>query len=92
MLVYYNGRHRLVYAQNIPEYIARMHQLETADTETWEEFASGNFMVNTSNSVPFTCIGIDHAMEHLNKVIKGQGGISESHHPLRFDQVLSHRT
>ena len=53
-----------------------MHQPEIADPETSNEFASGNFTVNTSNSEPFTHIGIDHAMEHLNKVTKGQGGIS----------------
>jgi len=76
LCTYFLAYNRLHYAQNIPEYIARMHQLETADPETWKEFASGNFTVNTSNSVPFTRIGIDHAMEHLNKVTKGQGGIS----------------
>ena len=32
--------------------------------------------MNSSNTVPFTRIGIDHAMEHLIKSMKGQGGIS----------------
>jgi len=31
---YFFAYNRLHYAQNIPEYIARMHQLETADPET----------------------------------------------------------
>jgi len=44
--------------------------------QTWEEFLRGNFSVDTSNNVPFTRIGVDQAMEHLNKVTKGQGGIS----------------
>ena len=51
-------------------------KLQSADPGAWKEFASGNFTVNTNNSVPFTRIGIDNAMEHLNKVINGQGGIS----------------
>ena len=32
--------------------------------------------MNTSNPIPFTRIGVDQAMEHLNKSTKGQGGIS----------------
>jgi hypothetical protein len=38
-------------------------------------FLNGDFTVNTSNDVPFTCVGIDQAMELLNKTSKGQGGI-----------------
>ena len=53
-----------------------MYSLENGDRDTWEEFLRGNFSVNTSNNVPFTRIGVDQAMEHLNKVTKGQGGIS----------------
>ena len=32
--------------------------------------------MNNSNRIPFTRIGVDQAMEHLNKSTKGQGGIS----------------
>lgn len=74
--VYFFAYNRLDYAQNIPEYIARMQELETVDPKTWTEFVSGNFTVNTSSSMPFTRIGVDHAMEHQNKVTKGKGGIS----------------
>ena len=52
------------------------HKFESANPETWDEFLRGNFKVSTSNNVPFTRIGVDHAMEHLNKATKGQGGIS----------------
>ena len=76
LCIYFFAYNRLDYAQNIPEYIARMHSLEHGDRDTWEEFLRGNFSVNTSNNVPFTRIGVDQAMEHLNKVTKGQGGIS----------------
>lgn len=72
---YFFAYNRLDYAQNILEYTVRMHHLETTDPETWDELASGNFTVNTSNSVPYTHTGIDQAMEHLNKVTKGQDGI-----------------
>ena len=50
------------------EYIAHMHQLKYAHMH--------QLLVNTSNSVPFAHIAIDQALEHLNKVTKGQGDIS----------------
>ena len=56
------------YAQNTPEYIAHMHQLEYAQMH--------QLLVNTSNSVSFADIAIDQELEYLNKVTKGQGGIS----------------
>ena len=74
--VYFFAYNRLDYAQNIPEYIARMHEMETTDPDIWQEFANGEFTVNTSNTVPFTRIAVDQAMEHLNKSTKSQGGIS----------------
>ena len=66
----------LDYAQNIQEYIARLHDMKTTDPDIWQEFVSGEFTVNTSNAVPFTRIGVDQATEHLSKSTKGQGGIS----------------
>ena len=66
----------LDYAQNIPEVIARMDAIKTSDPELWQSFNNGDFAVSTSNRIPFTRIGVDQAMEHLNKSTKGQGGIS----------------
>ena len=66
----------LDYAQNITEFIARMDAITTSDPELWQSFNNGEFAVNTSNRIPFTRIGVDQAMEHLNKSTKGQGGIS----------------
>ena len=66
---------RLDYAQNIPEYLARMYQLQQSDPLVWREFQNWNFTVNT-NCVPFTAVGVDQAQEHINKVHKGDGGIS----------------
>ncbi|KAG1667291.1 hypothetical protein GQR58_018537 [Nymphon striatum] len=34
------------------------------------------FTVNTSNKIPFTRLGLDHAQEQQNKNLKGQGAIS----------------
>ena len=82
----------LDYAQNIQEFIARMDAIKTADPELWQSFNNGEFAVNTSNRIPFTRIGVDQAMEHLNKSTKGQGGISGiTSHPatlLKFVSLL----
>ena len=37
-----------------------------------QSFNNGEFAVNISNRIPFTRIGVDQAMEHLNKSTKGQ--------------------
>ena len=76
LCVYFFAYNRLDYAQNIPEYIARMHELQSSDPYIWQEFVDGDFTVNTNAGIPFTRIGVDQAMEHLNKNTKGQGGIS----------------
>ena len=62
--------------QDCTEYIACMHELETTNADIWQDFLNGDFTVNTSNTVPFTRIGIDQVQEHLNKRTKGQGEIS----------------
>ena len=67
----------LDYAQNIPEFIARMDAIKISDPELWQSFNNGEFAVNTSNRIPFTRIGVDQAMEHLNKSTKGQEGSLE---------------
>ena len=76
LCVYFFAYNRFDYAQNIPEYIARMLEMETTEPELWQEFLKVEFTVNTSNIIPFTHFGIDQAMEHLNKSTKGQVGIS----------------
>lgn len=60
------------FAQNILEYIALIHVFESADPDIWDEFLRGNFMVNTNSILPFTRVGVDLAMEHINKVTKDQ--------------------
>ena len=76
LCVYFFAYDRLDYAQNIPEYVARMYKLQTTDPEIWNEFMSKSFTVNTSNQIPFTRLGVDQAQEQANKTLKGQGAIS----------------
>ena len=76
LCVYFFAYNRLDYAQNIPEYLARMYQMESADPKVWLQLLSNEFTVNTSNRIPFTRLGLDHAQEHVNKNLKGQGAIS----------------
>ncbi|KAK2159291.1 hypothetical protein LSH36_155g05018 [Paralvinella palmiformis] len=64
------------YAQTIPGFIARMDAIRTSDPELWQSFTNGEFAVNTSDRIPFIRIGVDQAMEYLNKSTKCQGGIS----------------
>jgi hypothetical protein len=75
MCVYFFAFNRHDYAQNIPDYIAHMYQLETSHPHIWNDLESGEFVVNT-NPIPFTSIGPDQAQEYLNKVHKGDGAIS----------------
>ena len=76
LCTYFFAYNRLDYAQNIPEYVARMYQLQTTDPEIWQDFLQQEFTVNTSNQIPFTRLGIDQAQEHQNKNLKGQGSIN----------------
>jgi hypothetical protein len=76
LCVYFFAYDRLDYAQNIPEYVARMYGLQTTDPEIWDQFLSQEFTVNTSSQIPFTRLGIDQSQEHGNKNLKGEGAIS----------------
>ena len=75
MCVYFFAYNRHDYAQNIPDYIAHMYHLEHSHPSVWQDLKSGDFVVST-NPVPFTSIGPDHAQEHVNKIHKGEGAIS----------------
>ena len=68
------SQNRLKYAQYVPDYIAKMQELEKTAPSVWHEFMQGNFCVKKS-CVPFTSIGVDHAIEHVNRSMKVMGGI-----------------
>ncbi len=75
LCIWFFAYNRLEYAMNIPEYVARMYRLRDTHPSVWAHFEDGHFTVKT-NTVPFTAIGVDQAQEHVNKIHKGDGGIS----------------
>ena len=74
LCIWFFAYNRMAYALNIPEYIAKMYNLQQTNPEVWKEFEQGGFTVDTS-PVSFTAIGVDQAQEHINKCHKGGGGI-----------------
>ena len=69
---YFFAYDRLNYARMVPLYLAQMHRLKIDDIH--HEFTQGNFCVN-KNEIPFCAIGPDHAIEHINKLMKSRGGL-----------------
>ena len=69
LCTYFFSLIRLKYAQNVPEYIARMYSLKTTDPEIREDLNNGNVCVKKSVTA-FCRIGIDHALEQDNKKMK----------------------
>ena len=58
----------------IPRYLADMCNLQRSDPDIWEEFVSGNWVVN-KNEVPFCALGAYHALEQVNRAMKVSGGL-----------------
>ena len=56
-------------------YLSEMNELETSDPLIWNEFLQGNWVVNRS-AIPFSTLGDDEALEHENKRLKMQGGLT----------------
>ncbi|KAL5007723.1 hypothetical protein ScPMuIL_016529 [Solemya velum] len=51
-----------------------MAALETTDPDIHKEFMDGNFTVH-KNKIPFCAVGVDHALEHINRIMKVTGGL-----------------
>ena len=51
-----------------------MKALQSTDPDLHQEFIDGNFVVN-KNQIPFCAIGVDHALEHINRIMKVTGGL-----------------
>ena len=71
---YFFTHDSLNYARMVPLYLAQMHRLKIDDPDIHHEFMQGNFCVN-KNEIPFCAIGPDHAIEHVNKLMKIRGGL-----------------
>ena len=41
-----------------------------------QEFMDRNLIVN-KNQIPFCAIGVDHALEHINRIVKVTGGLMD---------------
>ena len=61
------------YARMTPIYLSQMYDLQESDPDTWY-FLKENFWCRKSLK-PFTAIGVDHALEQVNKELKVVGGI-----------------
>ena len=51
-----------------------MRDLRTTYPDTWNELVGGSLSVS-KNGIPFTCVGADHACEHLNQQMKVNSGL-----------------
>ena len=67
---YFFAHDKFNYACLTPVYLKALAQ---TDTEVWEEFMDGNWVIN--NMVPFCAIGPDHALEQVNQMMKVAGGL-----------------
>lgn len=76
MAIYFHAHDQRNYSKWALLYIADMLELESTDPDSWKFLSDGNFTV-TTNSVPFTSIDPDHAIEHQHKVIKSGRGIAD---------------
>ena len=61
------------YARMMPVHLSQLYELQDHDKDTWD-FLKENFTCDKSLS-RFTAIGVDHALEQVNKELKGLGGI-----------------
>ena len=59
----------------IPLYLAEMQLLPESDPEIYDEFLSGNWVVNKNPNTPFCALGADNALEHINRSMKVSGGL-----------------
>ena len=75
---YFFAHDKLNYARLTPVYLGDMKALAQTDTEVWEEFMEGNWVVN-KNMVPFCAIGPDHVLEQVNRMKKVDGSLSGIH-------------
>ena len=65
MIPYFFAHDQLNYARLSPVYLSEMATLENEESCTWNFFMEGNFSFLKSK-IPFTSIGVDHALEQEN--------------------------
>ena len=65
---------RIKYKRLLPVYIAEMSGMKFTNPAIYEKFIDGEFVIRKS-FIPFTQIGVDHAGEQVNKLLKVSGGL-----------------
>ena len=60
----------------VPLHPAEMDVLPKSDPEIYEDFLSGNWVVNKNLDTAFSTFGADNALERLNKKMKVSGGLA----------------
>lgn len=73
LLPYFFANNNTNYARWLTVHLIDMLSLEKQHPDVAREFHNGNFVVRKSSRA-FSAIAIDHAHEHNNAVIKGDGG------------------
>lgn len=51
-----------------------MTALQVTDPDTYQEFMHRNFAIN-KHQISFCAIWVDHALEHINRIMKVTGGL-----------------
>ena len=64
---------RSSYARFVPVYVAMMQDLRLKNPRAWT-YLEKHWVVRKS-LVPFTSLGCDHALEQVNRALKGDGGL-----------------
>ena len=59
----------------IPVYLAEMEMVKETDSEIYQEFQNGNWVVNKNVKVAFCAVGTDNTLEHVNRSMKVSGGL-----------------
>ena len=73
MIPYFFSHDQLNYPRFTPLYIATMTELKENDEMSWQ-YLKDNFSTNKT-VIPFCSIGLDHALEQDNKLLKVNGGV-----------------
>ena len=60
------------YARWLSVFLQTLYDLEAFYPDVFAEFMNGRFVIQKSKK-KFSCIGVDHAHEQNNKVVKGEG-------------------
>ena len=71
---YFVATDRLNYVRMIPLYLSEMLSLQKINPTLWEEFVSGNWVVNKSK-IAVCALGADHALEQVNRWMKVAGAL-----------------